>query len=82
MSGTRRDRPFRRRALAIMDLYLKDTVAVVTGGSKGIGLAVARTLVDEGAQVVVASRTTVGPSNAARAPPGRRAVGPSHSGRS
>jgi NAD(P)-dependent dehydrogenase (short-subunit alcohol dehydrogenase family) len=44
--------------LVIMDLYLKDTVAVVTGGSKGIGLAVARTLVDEGARVVVASRTS------------------------
>jgi NAD(P)-dependent dehydrogenase (short-subunit alcohol dehydrogenase family) len=39
-----------------MDLYLKDKVAVVTGGSKGIGLAVARTLLDEGARVVVASR--------------------------
>jgi NAD(P)-dependent dehydrogenase (short-subunit alcohol dehydrogenase family) len=41
-----------------MDLYLKDSVAVVTGGSKGIGLAIARTLVDEGARVVVASRAT------------------------
>jgi NAD(P)-dependent dehydrogenase (short-subunit alcohol dehydrogenase family) len=39
-----------------MDLKLSGRVAVVTGGSKGIGLAVARTLHDEGAQVVVASR--------------------------
>jgi NAD(P)-dependent dehydrogenase (short-subunit alcohol dehydrogenase family) len=43
--------------IVIMDLYLKDKVAVVTGASKGIGLAVARTLVDEGARVVAASRT-------------------------
>lgn len=39
-----------------MDLKLTDRVAVVTGGSKGIGFAVARTLVEEGAKVVVASR--------------------------
>lgn len=39
-----------------MDLALKDTVAVVTGASKGIGLAVARTLHEEGALVVAASR--------------------------
>jgi NAD(P)-dependent dehydrogenase (short-subunit alcohol dehydrogenase family) len=41
-----------------VDLELTDKVAVVTGGSKGIGLAVARTLRAEGARVVVASRTT------------------------
>jgi NAD(P)-dependent dehydrogenase (short-subunit alcohol dehydrogenase family) len=40
-----------------MDLELKDHVTVVTGASKGIGLAVARTLVDEGARVVAVSRT-------------------------
>ena len=39
-----------------MDLNLNDKVAVVTGGSKGIGLATARTLRAEGARVVVASR--------------------------
>jgi NAD(P)-dependent dehydrogenase (short-subunit alcohol dehydrogenase family) len=39
-----------------MDLALKDMVAVVTGASKGIGLAVARTLIEEGALVVAASR--------------------------
>jgi NAD(P)-dependent dehydrogenase (short-subunit alcohol dehydrogenase family) len=39
-----------------MDLQLADHVAVVTGASKGIGLAVTRTLLDEGARVVAASR--------------------------
>jgi NAD(P)-dependent dehydrogenase (short-subunit alcohol dehydrogenase family) len=40
-----------------MDLELKDHVAVVTGASKGIGLAVTRTLLAEGARVVAVSRT-------------------------
>ena len=40
-----------------MDLELNGRVAVVTGASKGIGLAIARTLLDEGAHVVAASRT-------------------------
>ena len=39
-----------------MELNLTDKIAVVTGGSKGIGLATARTLRAEGAHVVVASR--------------------------
>ncbi|MGH3431749.1 MAG: SDR family NAD(P)-dependent oxidoreductase [Thermocrispum sp.] len=40
-----------------MELNLKDRVAVVTGGSKGIGLATAELLAAEGARVVVGSRT-------------------------
>ncbi|MEV0974863.1 SDR family NAD(P)-dependent oxidoreductase [Microtetraspora glauca] len=39
-----------------MDLQLSGRVAVVTGASKGIGLAVTRTLLSEGVRVVAASR--------------------------
>ncbi len=41
-----------------MDLQLTDKVAVVTGANKGIGLAITRTLVAEGAYVVAGSRST------------------------
>ena len=41
-----------------MDLGLAGRRAVVTGASKGIGLATAKRFVDEGVQVVAASRTT------------------------
>ncbi|WP_407284879.1 oxidoreductase [Streptomyces sp. BP-8] len=40
-----------------MDLELREKVAVITGASKGIGLAVAEALCREGARVVVGSRT-------------------------
>lgn len=39
-----------------MDLGLADRVFVVTGGSRGLGHATARTLVQEGARVVLAAR--------------------------
>jgi 3-oxoacyl-[acyl-carrier protein] reductase len=39
-----------------MDLGLKDKVAVITGGSIGIGLAIAEGLAAEGAHIVVAAR--------------------------
>ena len=40
-----------------MQLDLDDRIALVTGASKGIGLAVTETLLEEGARVVAVSRT-------------------------
>ncbi|PPK63230.1 SDR family oxidoreductase [Actinokineospora auranticolor] len=54
-----------------MDLGLDGRVAVVTGASRGIGLAVTRGLLDEGARVVAVSRTT-GPDLAALEGPALR----------
>src|SRR5215471_10895056 len=39
-----------------MDLGLRGKAALVTGGSKGIGRAVARALASEGAQVLICAR--------------------------
>jgi NAD(P)-dependent dehydrogenase (short-subunit alcohol dehydrogenase family) len=41
-----------------MDLHLSGKIAVVTGASKGIGLAVTKALVEAGAHVVAGSRTS------------------------
>ena len=43
-----------------MDLGLQDRIAVVTGASRGIGLAITRALVAEGAHVIAGARTIGG----------------------
>jgi 3-oxoacyl-[acyl-carrier protein] reductase len=48
-----------------MDLGLRDRVYVVTGGSRGLGLATARELVADGARVVLAARDAAGVAAAA-----------------
>ncbi|MGW1496754.1 oxidoreductase [Streptomyces sp. NPDC002402] len=40
-----------------MDLHLADKVAIVTGASKGIGLAITRALADEGVAVIAGARS-------------------------
>ena len=50
-----------------MDLGLAGKVAIVTGGSKGLGLAAARGLVAEGARVAICGRTPATLEHAAEA---------------
>ncbi|MET7722498.1 SDR family NAD(P)-dependent oxidoreductase [Streptomyces mirabilis] len=61
-----------------MDLGLKDKRAVITGGSRGIGLAVARALAQEGAHVALVGRNAqaaVEQATALAAETGARAIG-------
>jgi NAD(P)-dependent dehydrogenase (short-subunit alcohol dehydrogenase family) len=61
-----------------MDLGLKDRVAIVTGGNRGIGYAVSAALLAEGAHVVVASLDPVRNAQAIEklvAQPNTRAIG-------
>jgi 3-oxoacyl-[acyl-carrier protein] reductase len=48
-----------------MDLHLRDKVAIITGSSKGLGLASARALVAEGARVAICARGEEGLAQAA-----------------
>ena len=57
-----------------MDLQLSGLVAIVTGSSRGLGLAAARALVNEGCQVTICARTA-GPLEAAAAELAHRAPG-------
>ena len=50
-----------------MDLGLKDKVAVITGGSVGIGLAIARGLAAEGVHLALCARDRERLANEARA---------------
>ena len=43
-----------------MDLGLKDSVIVITGGASGIGAAISQVCLDEGARVVILSRVSPG----------------------
>jgi NAD(P)-dependent dehydrogenase (short-subunit alcohol dehydrogenase family) len=53
-------------ATRAMELGLKDKVVLVTGGSKGIGLACARAFIAQGAKVAIVSRSKVNLTVAAR----------------
>lgn len=57
-----------------MDLGLKDRIALVTGGSKGIGLACAQALAAEGARIAIVSRSGDNIAAALKALPGALGV--------
>ena len=56
----------------VLSYGLEDKVFVVTGGSRGIGLTIARLLLDQGAKVVICGRKEEGLSSATHVPRCRR----------
>ena len=58
-----------------MDLGLKDKVALVTGGSSGIGLAIAARLAAEGCKVAISGREQAKLDAAAKLVPGAQSFG-------
>ena len=62
-----------------MDLGLAGSTAVVTGGSKGMGLAIAQTLAADGASVAVMARGQGSPGRRGRIA-ARRPAHPTPSG--
>ena len=58
-----------------MTAELEGRVAIITGGSRGIGLATAALLAERGASVVLTSRNQAAAEQAAGTIPGGRAIG-------
>ena len=52
-------------------MSLKDKIVVVTGGTRGLGLGLVESLVDQGAKVSVVARSAVDLDGGQR-PPGRQ----------
>src|SRR5260370_36482753 len=59
------------RERLIIDLQLKGKKAIVTGGTAGIGLAIARVLTEEGVDVTISGRNSKKLSEAVSCLPGR-----------
>jgi NAD(P)-dependent dehydrogenase (short-subunit alcohol dehydrogenase family) len=53
-------------AVHCMDLELREKIVLITGGSKGIGLACTKAFLAEGASVAIASRSEANLANAHR----------------